>query len=96
MIKGDGEIKVTNLNEVDGYFRYPDLTDHCIYLAQVIHATLKQDMPDKDINMMIVFLHQNKGVFPRRRRDYFARLNNEEITMMQLAYRKIFELGPVE
>ena len=25
--KGDGEIEVTNLQEVDGYFRYPDLTD---------------------------------------------------------------------
>jgi hypothetical protein len=117
--KADGEIEVTNLKEVDGYFRYPDLTDQCIYLAQVIHATLKQDMPeelvfiqrydevkkelqrivdmpDKDINMMIVFLHQNKGVFPKRRRDYFAKLTDEEITLMQLAYRKIFELGPVE
>ena len=54
------------------------------------------DMPDKDINMMIVFLHQNKGVFPKRRRDHFARLTDEEITLMQLAYRKTFELGPVE
>jgi hypothetical protein len=54
------------------------------------------DMPDKDINMMIVFLHQNKVIFPNRRRDYFAKLTNEEITLMQLAYRKIFELGPVE
>lgn len=117
--KADGEIEITNLKEVDGYFRYPDLTDQSIYLAQVIHATLKQDMPeelvfiqrydevkkelqrivdmpDKDINMMIVFLHQNKGIFPKRRRDYFAKLTNEEITLMQLAYRKIFELGPVE
>ena len=82
--KAVGEIEVTSLKEVYGYFRYPDLTDQCIYLAQVIHATLKQDMPeelvfiqrydevkkelqrivdmpDKDISMMIVFLHQNKG-----------------------------------
>jgi hypothetical protein len=117
--KADGEIEVTNPKEIEGYFRYPDLTDHCIYLAQVIHATLKEDMPDelvfiqrydeakkelqrivdmpdKDINMMIVFLHQNKGVFPKRRRDYFSRLTNEEIDRMQMAYRKIFELDIVE
>jgi hypothetical protein len=49
-------------------------------------------MPDKEINLMLTFLHQNNGVFPKRRRERFARLADEEIALMQTAYRKIFEL----
>lgn len=117
--KEDGQIEVTNKEEVESYFRYPDLTDHCIYLAQTIHSTLKEDMPDEllfiqrydqvkrafqniadipdnDINLMIVFLHQNRGVFPKRRREHFARLTDEEIARMQAEFREIFELGTVQ
>ena len=113
--KKNGEIEVINKNEVEDYFRYPDLTGHCIYLAETIHATLKEDMPnelvfiqrydevkkaiqqivdmpDKDINMMILFLHQNKGIFPKRRREHFSRLTDDEITKMQIVFREIFEL----
>ncbi len=113
--KDNGEIEVTNGNEVEGYFRYPDLTDHCIYLAETIYATLREDMPnellfiqrydevkrtlqrivdmpDKDINLMITFLHQNKGVFPKRRREHFIKLTDEEILQMQTSFRKIFEM----
>jgi hypothetical protein len=50
------------------------------------------DMPDRDINRMIMFLHQNKGVFPKRRREQFSKLTDQEINSMQAAYRKIFEL----
>ncbi|MCW3091400.1 MAG: Fic family protein [Ferruginibacter sp.] len=112
------EIKVTNNGEVEGYFRYPDLTEHCIYLAETIHATLKEDMPnelvfiqrydevkkalqnivdmpDKDINLVITFLHQNKGVFPKRRREQFPKLKDHEIHKMQSAYREIFELPEI-
>ena len=111
-----GEIKVTNEKKVEAYFRYPDLTEHCIYLAQTIHATLQEDMPnelqfiqrydevkkalqgivdmpDKDIDLMILFLYQNKGVFPKRRREKFPRLTDNEIGEMQKKYREIFELG---
>jgi hypothetical protein len=113
--KDGGEIEVVNGDEVEGYFRYPDLTDHCIYLAKTIHATLKEDMPDElvfiqrydevkkalqhivdmpdaAINLMIMFLHQNKGVFPKRRREQFAKLTDDEINKMQVAFRQIFEL----
>ena len=113
--KYGGEIEVVNGDEVEGYFRYPDLTDQCIYLAETIHATLKEDMPnelvfiqrydevkkalqhivdmpDAAINLMIMFLHQNKGVFPKRRREQFAKLTDEEINKMQVAFRQIFEL----
>ena len=110
-----GGIQVTNEHAVEGYYRYPDLTDQCIYLVQTIHATLREDMPDellflqrydeakralqnvvdmpdKDIDIMIVFLHQNKGVFPKRRRDRFPRLTDEEIARMQERYREVFEM----
>lgn len=50
------------------------------------------DMPDKDINLMITFLHQNNGVFPKRRREHFIKLTDDEIVKMQTAFRKIFEL----
>lgn len=111
----EGGIEVTNPEEVEAYFRFPDLTEHSIYLAQTIHATLQEDMPeellfiqrydevkqalqnivdmpDRDINLMIMFLHQNKGVFPKRRREQFSKLTDQEINSMQAAYRKIFEL----
>ncbi|MEP7374568.1 MAG: Fic family protein [Chitinophagaceae bacterium] len=109
------DIMVTNTAEVEGYFRYPDLTDHSIYLIQTIHATIAEDMPgellfiqrydeakrelqnivdmpDKMINSMLVFLHQNQGIFPKRRREYFSKLTDAEIVRMQTAYRKVFEL----
>lgn len=111
----NGEITITNPNEVEGYFRYPDLTDQSIYLLETIHATLEEDMPDeltflqrydeakkelqrivdmpdRDINMMLVFLHQNKGAFPKRRREQFAKLTDDEISEMQNAYRIVYEI----
>lgn len=110
-----GELQVINEEKVEKYFRYPDLTDHCIYLAQTIHATLEQDMPeelqfiqrydevkralqnivdmpDKDLNLMITFLHQNKGTFPKRRRERFPKLSDEEVDAMQQKFREVFEL----
>lgn len=111
----DGSIVVTNISALTGYYRYPDLTDHCIYLIKTLHATLREDMPDellfmqrydeakrelqrivdmpdKDINLMLNFLHQNAGTFPKRRREHFKKLTDEEITQMQVAYREVFEL----
>jgi hypothetical protein len=113
--KPDGSIIITNPAATEGYFRYPDLTDHCIYLAETIHATLSEDMmeeltflqrydeaknelqnivdmPDKMLNEMLLFLHQNKGVFPKRRRERFAQLTNEEINRMQSTFRRVFEI----
>jgi hypothetical protein len=39
---------------------------------------------------MIMFLHQNKGVFPNRRRKDFAKLTEEEIGSMETTYKAIF------
>ncbi len=111
----EGEVTVNNADEVKGYYRYPDLTPQTTYLAETIHATLKEDMPDellflfrydeakkeiqkivdmpdKDINRMLIFLHQNKGVFPKRRREMFDKLTDEEIAGMQQAYRIVYEI----
>jgi hypothetical protein len=111
----NGEILVTNADAIEGYFRYPDLTPHCIYLINTIHATIKEDMPkemlfiqrydeakkeiqhivdmpDKLINLMLAFLHQNRGVFPKRRRDFFKELTEDEIQKMEVAYKKVYEL----
>ena len=116
--KDEGEIEIINTNEVEGYFCYPDLTEHCIYLAETIHATIKTDMPnelifiqrydevkkavqiivdmpDREINLMITFLHQNKGVFPKRRREHFIKLTDNEITKMQTVFREIFLMDEV-
>lgn len=111
----DGGIEVLNPYEVEAYFRFPDLTEQVIYLAETIHATLKEDMPeellfiqrydevkhaiqdivdmpDRNINLMILFLHQNKGIFPKRRREQFSKITDEEIEKMEIEYRNIFNL----
>jgi hypothetical protein len=112
----DATITVTNLADVEGYYRYPDLTEQCVYLLETIHATLAEDMPeellfiqrydeakkelqnivdmpDREINLMLTFLHQNNGVFPKRRRERFAKLTDEEIARMQSAYQLVFEMN---
>ena len=114
-INEEGEVTVINSDEVQAYYRYPDLTPHATYLAETILATLQEDMPDellfllrydeakkeiqnivdmpdRDINMMLIFLHQNKGVFPKRKREHFSKLTDDEIRSMQSAYRKIHEI----
>lgn len=111
--KEDAMIEVTNEPDVEGYFRYPDLTEQCIYLLRTIHATLAEDMPrelqfiqrydeakrelqgivdmpDKEINLMLTFFHQNNGVFPKRRRERFHKLTDEEIARMQAVYRRVY------
>jgi hypothetical protein len=111
--KANGALEVTNPEEVESYFRYPDLTAQCAFLAKTIQETINHDMPeefafiqhydelkrelqnivdmpDKDINRMIMFLHQNKGAFPNRRRKDFAKLTEGEITSMENAYQESF------
>jgi Fic family protein len=110
-----GEAEILNPEEVEGYFRYPDLTEQCLYLVRTLHDTIQEDMPeelafvqrfdeakravqqivdmpDKHIAQMLTFLHQNKGIFPKRRREFFDKLTDAEIEQMQEAYRRIYEL----
>jgi hypothetical protein len=104
---------VTNPNEVESYFRYPDLTEQVIYLARTIKGTITEDiyremdflmkydevkaaiqgivdMPDRNIDMMIKFLHQNKGELAARKRKYFEELTDDEIAGIQSNLKEIF------
>ncbi len=49
------------------------------------------DMPDKMINRFILFLHQNKGVFPKRRREEFNKLTEDEIKQIEVIYFNLIE-----
>jgi len=42
--KQDHSLSVTNPETVETYFRYPDLTSQCIYLATTIQETIKEDI----------------------------------------------------
>ncbi len=109
------EVVITNTDEAEGYFRYPDLTNQCIYLIRTILSTIEEDMPgellfihrydearkalqnivdmpDRKINNMLLFLHQNQGALPKRRREQFKELTDAEIERMQKAYREVFEM----
>lgn len=108
-----GEVAVKNPGEVRAYFRYPDLTTQCVYLATTIQATIQQDlteelyflerydelkralqnlidMPDRRLNDVIIFLHQNRGIFPKRRKKNFEEITEDEFLKMELIYDEIF------
>jgi hypothetical protein len=111
----DQSITLTNPHEVEGYFRFPDLTEQCVYLALTIKATIIEDiyqeieflvkydevksslqsivdLPDRQLNLFIKLLHQNKGVLAKRKRNEFNKLTDEEIAKMETSFQAIFEL----
>ncbi|MGC9342760.1 MAG: Fic family protein [Bacteroidales bacterium] len=104
---------VLNASEVEGYYRFPDLTTQTEYLCKVIETAISQDlpnelnflqnydeakelmkqridMPDKLIDSFIRFTHQNNGVFPKRRRNTFHMLNDDEIEALQSIFNGVF------
>jgi hypothetical protein len=110
-----GNVRVLNLEEIESYYRFPDLTVQTSFLGKTIQETVMTDipnelefimrydelrlsiqeivdMPDTEINKMILFLHQNKGMFPKRRRKDFAKLTDAEIELMEKEYLTIFEM----
>lgn len=111
----DQSVTITNPGDVEGYFRYPDLTEQCLYLALTIKATISEDifqemeflvkydevksafqsivdLPDRQLNLLIKLLHQNKGMLARRKRGEFEKLTDEEIDAMEKAFQTIFGL----
>jgi hypothetical protein len=42
-----GEIQVTNPEDIEGYFRYPDFTAQAVYLANTILYTIADDMTEE-------------------------------------------------
>ena len=110
------KLLVLNASEVEGYYRFPDLTTQTEYLCKVIETSvsydlpnelnflqnydeakelMKQrvDMPDKLIDLFIRFTHQNKGIFPERRRNSFQMLRDDEIEALQSIFQDVFTVG---
>lgn len=48
------------------------------------------DMPDRKLNEVIIFLHQNKGIFPNRRKRNFPEITEGEFEVMQNIYSDVF------
>ena len=113
-INDSGEMSVNNALDIEALFRYPDLTNHAVFLARAIQSTVTTDipeellflqcydelksniqsildMPDKKIDRMILFLHQNKGKLASRKRNFYKELSDNEIEKMEQAYMQIFE-----
>lgn len=71
-----------------------DLSEELLFLER--YDELKRgllqlvDMPDKRVNDIIVFMHQNKGIFPMRRKKHFAEITEEEFKEMERMYRETF------
>lgn len=109
----NGEMTVHNASEIEALYRFPDLTNHTVFLARAIQSTIFNnvpaellflqnydklrgqiqqivDMPDKKIDRMILFLHQNKGKLADRKRKFYDELSENEIIQMEQAYVQIF------
>lgn len=50
-------------------------------------------MPDKLIDSFIRFTHQNNGIFPKRRRNTFHMLKDNEIEALQSIFHDVFTSG---
>lgn len=108
-----GELIIHNIEEVESYYKYPDLTLQTSFLAKTIKETIREDlndellflerydelkkeilklidMPDARANEIIVFLHQNKGVFPNRRKKNFSEITEKEFSKVEDIYKSIF------
>jgi hypothetical protein len=109
------ELLVLNASEVEGFYRFPDLTLQTEYLCKVIETAVSHDlpnelnflqnydeakklikqrvdMPDKQIDLFIRFTHQNNGIFPKRRRNIFQMLKDEEIEALQSIFQDVFSM----
>ena len=46
-INDSGEMTVNNASEIESLYRFPDLTNHTIYLARAIQSTINKDVPEE-------------------------------------------------
>ena len=71
-----------------------DLSDELFFLER--YDELKKDiqnlidMPDRELDQVIVLLHQNKGIFPNRRKKHFPKVTEDEFEQMSKIYQEIF------
>jgi hypothetical protein len=69
--------------------------EELLFLQQ--YDTLKKeiqhivDLPDKKLDRMILFLHQNNGQLASRKQKFFSELTDVEIEQMELAYKQVFK-----
>lgn len=65
-------------------------------LAAVFHKLEEQelqqliDMPDNRLSEVVMYLHQNKGVFPNRRKKQFEEITETEFEAIERIYSEIF------
>jgi len=113
-INDSGEMSVNNASDIEALYRYPDLTNHTVFLAKAIQSTVTTDipkellflqcyddlkrniqnivdMPDKKVDRMIMFLHQNNGKLANRKRNFYKELSDNEIVKMEQAYTLVFK-----
>ena len=69
------EIKITYLNNYDNL------------IIAIEHYI---DLPNKYLNKLIVFLHQNKGTLSKNKRKLFDLLTDKEISQIEELYFKVF------
>ncbi len=46
-ISDSGEMVVNNASEIEALYRFPDLTNHTVFLARAIQATVNKDIPEE-------------------------------------------------
>lgn len=81
--KSKYDVKTNNLmSHLEFAFKYDELKN---IIQDIV------DMPDKKIDHMIMFLHQNKGELASRKRKFYKELSDSEIGKMEKAYKRIFE-----
>lgn len=56
-----GILTVHNPEEIEGFFRYPDLTRQCEFLAQMLEKTIRQAVP-QEINFLQKFDHARSAI----------------------------------
>jgi len=71
-----------------------DLLEELFFLERYdeLKKKLQQliDMPDKRLSDVIMYLHQNKGVFPNRRKKQFEEITDAEFEAIESIYLEIF------
>ncbi len=46
-INDSGEMTVNNASEIEALYRFPDLTNHTVFLARAIQSTVNKDVPEE-------------------------------------------------
>ena len=46
-INDSGEMTVNNASEIEALYRFPDLTNHAVFLARAIQSTVNKDIPEE-------------------------------------------------